>query len=207
MVDYWEKRVEVFGPEKAFLPLTLDKALRDDTAALENGTVGIFPYKMDDLGRQAVVYDPSKLDSTAHTRESCIRALWYFIHAALEDEDTQRHGALILATPKDVTFSQFDAKQESMIIRTLRGCVPLRVPAVHIIRPASFFFFIWPFIKVVFGKKLKNRVFMHFGSNAVLMKNLKDGFGMHRSLLPCEIGGFILYDQVGWLRKRREQGA
>mmetsp|Transcript_14098 Transcript_14098/g.38819 ORF Transcript_14098/g.38819 Transcript_14098/m.38819 type:complete len:94 (+) Transcript_14098:1307-1588(+) len=92
-----------------------------------------------------------------------------------------------------------------MIVRTLKRLVPMRVSAVHICRPAYFFSVIWPYIKIFFGQKLRRRVVIHYGSDFHITQQLKK-YGMHRCNLPSDVGGFIMFDQIGWLRKRRLHG-
>lgn len=87
---YWDKRVQVFGPVSAFMPLTLDKALRHDRAALEIGFLRV----VDEPDRDKRTYlfmDPSKQDKTKYPRESMVRAVWYLVHRVLaEDELVQK---------------------------------------------------------------------------------------------------------------------
>ena len=49
--SYWDKRIEVCGPEKAFLPLTLSGALKDDDVALSIGFINYLAGCTDPKGR------------------------------------------------------------------------------------------------------------------------------------------------------------
>jgi hypothetical protein len=54
-VRYWQRRRELFGPEKYALPLTIDGALRDDRVALEVGHWIILP-EPDNFGRTIMLW-------------------------------------------------------------------------------------------------------------------------------------------------------
>ena len=110
LIKYWDKRVEVFGEDKAFLPLTLDGALKEDEISLEMAFVQSTEHATDAEGRRIILGDPSKLDKSKYTRESMVRAFWYTMHAALEDEVTQKRGIILLLFPHHAQFSQFDRK-------------------------------------------------------------------------------------------------
>lgn len=87
MIEYWDKRLELFGPEKAFLPLTLDGVLSDDEVALGVGFVRILPITVDPGGRKSIMAEPGRQDLSKYTRESMVRAVWYIMHTILESTD------------------------------------------------------------------------------------------------------------------------
>ena len=114
-------RIELFGPEKAFLPLTLDQALQDDEAALNMGFMRVVPAK-DPAGRGILFADPSRQDKSLYTRESMTRAMWYVIHALLEDEQVQKPGIVFIAYPRNAALHQADRAQMRLNIDSIKGC-------------------------------------------------------------------------------------
>ena len=85
----------MFGQDKAFLPMTLDGALKDDHISLGVGFARLVVPAKDPAGRSIIFADPSKLDSTKYDRESMVRATWYVMHAALESVDAQKMGVVM----------------------------------------------------------------------------------------------------------------
>jgi hypothetical protein len=115
--SYWNKRVEIFGPNRAFKPLTLEY-FEDDWTALATGLVNVIERECD---RNFFFSDPSKQDRTAYTRESMMRAFWYFLHALLEDEEVQKKGLLVINYPHRAKLSQVDKPLFMQMIASIRG--------------------------------------------------------------------------------------
>ena len=124
-VKYWERRVAVFGPEKAFLPLTLEGALRDDHYALQagffrlTGTQGVG-------GRSIIFCDPTRQDFK-YTQDSMLRAIWYTFHAALENEDTQKRGFIFIVYPYYAQLGHLDRTLSTRIVECVQGCLPGKI--------------------------------------------------------------------------------
>mmetsp|Transcript_38654 Transcript_38654/g.57478 ORF Transcript_38654/g.57478 Transcript_38654/m.57478 type:complete len:302 (-) Transcript_38654:149-1054(-) len=205
LVNYWNKRVTIFGPDKAFLPLTLDGAFKDDAVALGLGFAKIIPGVKDPSGRTLVFIDPSVQDRTLYTRESFCRSVWYVMHAALEDEVTQKKGIVFIGWPKQVKLSQFDRPQMQMNVGVIKGCIPLRVSAMHMCHPPGEFFFniIFPIIKRLMGERLRKRMRLYTGSDEAVLKELADPFGLTADMLPTQLGGQIVLDNAAWLEERK----
>uniref|UniRef100_A0A7S3L0N6 CRAL-TRIO domain-containing protein n=1 Tax=Amphora coffeiformis TaxID=265554 RepID=A0A7S3L0N6_9STRA len=133
---YWDKRVEICGPEKAFLPLTLDGALRDDEVALKIGFVNYLAGCSDPHGRAILYVLPGNQDKTKYTRESMGRAVWYVIHAALEEmPEAQKHGIIFMAHPAGAKLAQFDRAMMKVVLSAIQGTLPVRLSAFHICQP------------------------------------------------------------------------
>lgn len=145
-VKYWEQRLHVFGPEKAFLPLTLDGALKDDEVAL---TIGFMNYtgQFDPSGRAVPFADPSKQDKTKYTPKSMCRSLWYLLHTCLQNTDTQKKGVIVCIFPRNVRLGQLDRKLMKLNSDSLKACIPVRVSCLHICHPPKIFQMIFPIVK------------------------------------------------------------
>jgi hypothetical protein len=88
---YWDKRLEIFGPDRAFLPLTLTGggALGEGgIVALKRGFIRILPEKADPGHRIVLFGDPSLQDKTKYSTVEMAHAVWYMVHAALEDKQS-----------------------------------------------------------------------------------------------------------------------
>jgi hypothetical protein len=124
-VQYWDKRVVIFGPVKAFQPLTLNEALSEDQLALESGVINLMEGLHDQMGRAVLYLDPSKRDMSGYSRESLCRAVWYYYHVALEKyERAQKHGVVLVGYPHNLKLSQFDRKFMKLLTDSIKSCLP-----------------------------------------------------------------------------------
>ena len=106
VTKYWAKRLEIFGPDKAFLPVTQDGLFQGNKDGMELGLVTLLPGVKDPNGRGVMLMDPSKQDASRFQRVQMVQSLWYVVHAVLENEDTQKKGVICLACPRNAKFSQ-----------------------------------------------------------------------------------------------------
>jgi hypothetical protein len=196
--------VEIFGPDKAFLPLTLSKALKDDNVALSTGFFSLTGTK-DASGRSIIFIDPSKQDKTKYARESMCRAVWYICHAALEDEMTQKRGIVNIAYAHHAKLSQIDRPLTKMNIESVKGCIPMRQSGIHICHPPSFISLLLPILKVFMGERLRKRLQMHSGSTEKVLKHIA-AYGLPKESMPTDLGGDAVVDHLRWLERRRTSG-
>jgi hypothetical protein len=196
---YWTKRVEIFG-NNAFAALTQKKALKEDAIALEMGFAKLVGTK-DSSGRSIILIDPSCQDLSKYTRESMTRSCWYMIHAALEDETTQKRGIIFMIYPHNSKLGQFDRAQSKMNAESIQGCLPVRVSGFHICYPPTFFAIVIPIFKIFLGNRLRKRIRVHSGSEQNVLKALEQ-FGLTKDVLPSDLGGNIVLDHEQWLADR-----
>lgn len=203
LVKYWDERIKLFGPEKAFLPLTQSCALKDDEVALGMAFMRL-TGTTDASGRSIIFADPSKLDPTKYSRESMARTVWYTIHAALEDDITQRKGVVFVVYPHNAKLSQFDRKLAMMNMSSMQGRLPVRLGGFHVVRPPSFFSVVFGVIRLFMHDRVKKRVVVHTGSEAKVLESLAKK-GLSPNVLPVDIGGSVIMDQQKWLKSRRQE--
>jgi len=96
------------------VPLHSSKAMLGDERTLDFGFFTLTGTH-DASGRSIMYADPSKQDKTKYPRESMCRTLWYVLHAALENEMTQRRGVVVIAYPHNVKLGQFDRALTKLI--------------------------------------------------------------------------------------------
>jgi hypothetical protein len=202
--NYWDKRVQVFGTQKAFQPLTLNAALCDDMVALKIGLLRLTGAK-DPKGRVILFIDPSRQDRTKYTRDSMVRAVWYMIHSALEEVSAQQYGVVFLGYPHNSKFAQFDRVLVKTIIASIQGCLPIRLAGFHLCRPPSFIAIILPIVKLFMIDRLKKRISIHGGSVENVLASL-ELYGIDRMRVPEDLGGGIVLKHDEWLQERKAKG-
>ena len=208
IIKYWKKRLELFGQDKAFMPLKLgaNGPFQNDDEALKIG-FACCTHQRDDAGRLIMFGDPSRLptDHSAYENESVCRAMWYTIHAALEDETTQRKGVIFIMFPKNEGL-QFNRKLTKMNAESLKGCLPIRLSAVHLCHPPAVFDLIFPVIKILLGPHLRKKIRLNSGSDEKVLAKLENKFGIGRGKVPQEMGGKLVLDHEAWLEERLQNG-
>ena len=201
LCKYWDMRIEIFGQEKAFLQMKLTQAMRDDHIAISMGI--IMPLSQtDDEGREIVFFDPSKQDKTQYEPESLVRVFWYAAHVALESEEAQKKGVVLLIYPRNARHSQFDRKLASHIARSLKGCLPVRMGSFQVCHPPLFFKLIYPILKLLLGSYLRNRLRVNYGSDERVVSLLK-GYGIPIKSIPNVFGGDVEVNCSKWLLSRK----
>jgi len=189
-MTYWDKRIEIFGIKKAILPLTLDEALKDDHVAMSIGFIQITDIKDPD-GRAIVFVDFSTEGTAKYERLSLVRTVWCVLHTALQDIGAQKYG-IVFVVKCSGSLRQWDMRASKMLADSLKSCLPLRVGALHVCHPPSHIKIMLKISKIFLGKKLRERVHVHSGSNEdVLEKVSKYGIGTE-SFPPVWGGEFIL---------------
>ena len=89
-IQYWEKRVEVFG-EKAFSSLL--SLANDDSEATECKYTQV-AERCDEAGRAILLLDYHK-EGGDFSDSALLRSCWYTIHSALQEESVQKKGIVI----------------------------------------------------------------------------------------------------------------
>lgn len=192
----------MFGPTKAFLPLTQDRALKDDSLALKIGFFRLVPNK-DASGRSIITGDPTRQDFTKYTTESMIRAVWYIFHAALEDEDTQKRGVVFVANLTSANIRLLDHELARALALSVTGCIPVRLSGIHGCKPPLLFWAIFPVLKILMGETLRKRIKFHSGdTNRILLASLAK-YGLAQNTIPPELGGGAVLNHIKWLEERR----
>lgn len=206
IVKYWAKRVELFGEDKAYKPFVLgdDGPFAGDEKALQIGFMRL-THKRDDAGRPIIFVDPSRLpeDKSSYENESVCRSLWYNTHVLLDDETAQRKGAVIIAFPKNVKLHQFNRKLGKMNIESIKGCIPIRLSAIHICHPPAIFDIIFPIMKVLMGAHMRKKIKLNSGSDEFVIQKFETQFGIAKEKLPSEMGGELVLNHEQWLEERR----
>jgi hypothetical protein len=182
--------VSLFGPKKAFRPLTIAEAVKGDDDLSKHlsapSTKCLEVTGIDSTGRSIVVFHVSKMDTISLSREDKCRLLWYVFHKVLADNEvSQKKGIVLMSNPTHAKLYQFDREFMKMCIESLRGCLPVRLSVIHVCRPPIFLPIIFPIIQVLLGARLRQRVHFHRGN---VVQSL-DHYGVPKTAIPHELGG------------------
>lgn len=196
LVSYWERRRELFGSEKVYLPLTLDGAMRDDVDNLSQGFVSALPVK-DLNGRGIFFCNSGHLDWSKYSRESMQRTIWYLFELLAADPEVQKKGIIILSYTKQAVFQNFDHKFYRSTFEILDQYLPVRLRAFHLCSPPPFVHILFPVAKHLLGKRLRERLAVHYGSERDCVSSLLK-YGLPADRIPTEMGGDLIIDRAAW---------
>ena len=90
---HFEKKLELFGPAKLCKKICLEDMSEDDMRTLENGQTQLLPDR-DRTGRAIFFQAHSHMVFEEH--ENVLRTLYYVQMTALEDEETQKKGFVVV---------------------------------------------------------------------------------------------------------------
>jgi len=197
---HWQYKLELFGAEKCFRPMTLSGALSDDIVALSTGFIQLLPDK-DEHGRTVLFMAPGHHDMNKCCRESVIRALWYILHIATRDPEARRRGIVLVMDGRNYTQNPFDPPLYKALLNLGFKYMAVMLRCIHYCHPGHLFHIILPVIKMLAGERLRKRLLVHYGQTEDVLRSLDD-LGLSPDLLPTEIGGNVKLDRVKWLTDR-----
>lgn len=201
-VKYWNKRVEIFGLDRAFQPLTVEHMTKEDIIAGEAGFANVI---MQDKDNRAILFvDPSKHTRNNYQTENMIHMVWYKLHTILEESEyTQKRGIILMAYPHHAELANLDRTLLKQVFSSLQACIPIRLSVLHICRPPSIFKIVWPIASVFMSKRTKQRLKIHTGSQEDVLKVLVSKFQLDPKFIPVDLGGKYIVNPKDWMDKRR----
>mmetsp|Transcript_4556 Transcript_4556/g.6923 ORF Transcript_4556/g.6923 Transcript_4556/m.6923 type:complete len:377 (-) Transcript_4556:127-1257(-) len=191
LVSYWKQRVFIFK-DKAFLPMTLSGAMSDDVELMADfpNLIRILPN--DKFGRTVIFRDPTGVDFGAyHDGNSMIRITWYVFHLALEKESTQTLGIVYLSNHRPSRLHHFNPRRAKVSLSSLRIALPIRIRAVHIIRPHALYLKTLEVVAFLAGQHFRTRMKWHLGSADHEVNMSLEKYGIYPESLPTTIGGTL----------------
>lgn len=170
--------------------------------------MGVFELlaKRHPTGRSIVVVRPNNHDANLYSMADMGRACWHVLHAALECEQTQKRGVVILFDLGGFSPSKFDRKLTQMIMKSIQGCMPIRISCIHICYPPAFIKFVVPFLMAFMHDKVKQRLKFHFAKNHEKLQGELSQYHLDATIMPASLGGDVHTDFQKWTETRKYQG-
>lgn len=200
---YWKERLELFGPDRCFLPMTLNGAMKDEVENIvERKLVHLLPVK-DAAGRAVLFFDPSRRNFAEYSAEQEMMATWYFLEVAMEDPEVQRRGVVSIINAKGTEKRHYSREFYSRMTRIIGLAMPVYFRGTHSCYPSFFAnYFLYPILKLLIGKDLRQRFKLHYGTTAEVLHDL-ERYCLPKNHLPVDIGGDITLDMAKWVSDRR----
>lgn len=144
----------------------------------------------DGTGRCNIFIDPRVLEGKEYKLDRMVRAAWYILHEALENESTQQKGVVFLVYLDGALLRHFDRTLVGQLANSIRGILPVRVSGIHMFYTPYLFEVLYDVVAMLLGDRLKKRIKL-YSDDAVIHDKLID-FGIFPSRLPKELGGRLL---------------
>ena len=199
---YWEERLSAFGPDRAFLPMTLAGAMKDEVVPMINFPIWRRLPVTDAAGRAILYGETSRRDFTKYSPEQEVRAMMYMLETMCEDDDLRRKGYVAIYNAENVQQHQTDRALTRQHIVLLENVYPIRTRASHICHPTKFMFYMFlPVVKIFMPKEIRLRLKIHYGDTEKVLREL-DGFCLPRDRVPDCLCGDLHYDMNQWVLDR-----
>ena len=217
-IKYWNKRVEFFGEERAYKPITAESFYENnEQQTLELGACQLIhrpkPTRISDDGtairddgRSIIWIEAMKLDPTKYSRQAGYRAVWYFFHALLEDELVQQRGFICLCSCAHFSNKNRDPVATRTLLPSLQGCMPIRFSVLHICHPTPILRIASRIFLIFAPERLRKRCLMHSGTVEHVVFTLESKYHISRAHIPTEMGGNLELDVMKWIQERRAAG-
>lgn len=197
MVNYWNKRKILFG-ERAFLPLQeLIQQERGDNSTKEDGEP--FPVgnhvllPNDAFGRSVLFFAEGRpKDPAASLRRSFL--LFHSLVLGKSNENVQKHGCVLVVDGRGIDPERFNRKHYRKKLQLLYE-VPIYIRSIHVCFAAfkSAARLLQPSILWMYGRNLRLRRKVHYGTSTVLALSLQECGLQPEGLPPCLGGTFQGY--------------
>mmetsp|Transcript_63133 Transcript_63133/g.186563 ORF Transcript_63133/g.186563 Transcript_63133/m.186563 type:complete len:374 (-) Transcript_63133:611-1732(-) len=198
LLAYWNGRVDLFGEEYAFGPLTVDSGAFDaDMKELAMGYPRLSPLK-DESSRAIIAINHSGVKRNTFNRRGMMRACWLVMHRAIEDVIVQQRGIIFLGLGYG-QLDQIDRKLDATIWRCIRDVLPCRLVSSQVVVASMSADLIMPNVKFILGRHSRARLREYSGNDPRFLEKLA-ALGIGAEGLPSEIGGGWVYDKR-WFEK------
>ena len=182
MLQYWEDKLNFFGPGAAFRELRFSDLMTNDWKLISEGFIRILP-ETDRFGREVLWMNHQVWNR--ESQDAILRAIWFAVHEILNEEHVQKSGIIIIFnSPRRFCLKQqFDRKCHNHILRSLRDALPVKVAAFHILIQNTELNLVLPNMLHMLGPTIRARVVIHSGGSYSQTWKRLESYGLPHDLL------------------------
>ena len=136
LVKYWSERLDAFGPERAFLPMTLAGTMQDEVMDWVQRPIWQLLPATDSAGRSILFAQTSLRDFSQYTTEQELRSFMYLLETLMEDDARRRKGFIVLYDGRDLQRKHFSKALSSKLASLTENVYPIDCKAIHNCIPA-----------------------------------------------------------------------
>lgn len=203
IVSHFKFKAELFGLTKVAKTITLDDLDEaDDMIALRSGGT-IFLSETDSAGRPITLAYRTKNNLKSYKSE--FRAQWYSAMVALENQELQKRGAVIVCFTLDLDGPLGSGYETMSKYHMLRDGLPLRRASFHFCYNNSAMRTAVSIFRTVAGPDFRLRFRDHFGSYQECAYALLQ-YGINNNKFPFDENGKINHDVIDqWITRRKQK--
>ena len=191
---YWQYRLDCFGEDRCFEPMTLAGAMRDEVVNMaESGLFQLLP-NTDAAGRAIIFACFGKRDFSRYSVRQEIAWLTYLLEVVVQHKSLQSRGYVYLFDASNGTGLHYKRKTAQYMLRALDGAFPIRRCSIHICNASPLVSYVlYPVALRLTSKNVRLRTRLHRGSGDDLLRSLAE-FNLPRDRLPSDLGGSVVMD-------------
>ena len=220
---YWTERLALFGPQRAFLPMTLTgqgALTKEDISTIQAGFPAILQFSSDKKDnittttgekRQFVLVDGRNWIPGA-TRENKLRAFFYVYSVLAQDDQAQAEGIRTFILAVAPRHESLDWTFVQRAVYCICSVFPVRMRAIHFLsipnhkrpfRPVD----VVNVAVQVFGRFISlPHVQTHIQTQPGQILHELLELGLHKREIPLSFGGeWKIDDWYAWCQKRKEE--
>lgn len=202
MAAYWTHRVQLFGPARAFLPMTLYGAMKDEAVNMSDRHLWAMVPVTDAAGRSIFYHTPGRRDFSQYSFEQEMQAMWYLFETVIENAISSKAGVVILSDLRNYTINSYSLKIATLFFPLL-SVLPTRVRAIHLCYPNPIVSALLPLSKRFMTRSLRLRLVVHEPSPITLCSSLnRYCFPADRIPVDLGIGGGVVINHSSWMVNR-----
>mmetsp|Transcript_19088 Transcript_19088/g.25052 ORF Transcript_19088/g.25052 Transcript_19088/m.25052 type:complete len:355 (+) Transcript_19088:30-1094(+) len=215
IVKYWDRKVQIFGTDYAFRPLSILDLPAQDEVALGCAGLSLLNAR-DSVGRALLFCYRKYWDHRPESRDSMIRLLWILVHTAVEDNELVQVNGVQLLMANDMSSqagtsemykatpstSHYDPSLHQWLWYDAQ-VLPFRCGGIHHFTPQSdLLTFIYNRSGLFFmGRNFRLLYRRYNGTKAENMARIEE-YGLTSSMVPTELGGDMVLDNSAWIQAR-----
>ena len=196
MTNYWNFRMDLFGPDKCFLPMTLTGAMADEMIPMAERRVFQLLPCADKAGRAIFLFQLCNRDLTEYSVERENMTLFYLFESIFTSNACSGH--VVLVDARNIT-GQHHSKKTQKYTPLIDSVFPSRLRALHICYPSSFMYYVvHPIVKYLLPKQIRLRIKLHHGAVQKVLGSLRT-YNLPPECVPVELGGALAIDMNEFL--------
>ena len=192
---YWQYRLDCFGEDMCFDPMTLAGAMRGEVVNMAKSGIFQLMPKTDAAGRALIYVIIGRRDYSLYSVKQEVMWLTYLLEVVVQQKSLQSRGFVLLVDTSNGTGRHRTRQSQQYMQRAMNGAFPIRMCSLHIICNVNSLFtrVIFPVMKRLASKRIRLRTRLHRDSGDDLLRSLAT-FHLPLDRLPSDVGGSVVLD-------------
>ena len=201
ITKYWRFRLDTFGSDKSFLPMTLTGAMADELMPMADRRVVQLLPCTDGAGRAIIYMRLANREFSIYSLDQEVMTLFYIVETIVATNQGRDRGLVLCIDGRDTSRKHYTRKFPKYA-HLFDNTFPVRLRAFHICHPSNvLFYIIHPIVKRFMPKHVRLRVKMHNGTMSEVLQRLSE-YNLTPDCIPTELGGNVILDMNQFLMNR-----